>query len=130
MEKQDQPYNTIDAYIALFPGDVQIILNELREVIRAAAPEAKEKISYRMPTFALEGNLVHFAAYPHHVGFYPAPSGIEHFKAELSAYPTSKGAVRFPIDQPLPLDLIRKIVRFRAAENLERAAAKKHRSAG
>ena len=121
----------IDAYIANFPKDVQEILSELRATIRDAAPEAEETISYQMPTFRLKGNLVHFAAYKNHIGFYPTPSGIENFKKELSLYKGAKGSVKFPIDKPLPFDLISKIVKFRVAENLERATrkTKKKRSA-
>jgi uncharacterized protein YdhG (YjbR/CyaY superfamily) len=118
--------NSIDEYIADFPPEVQKLLEEVRMVIKAAAPDAMEKISYQMPTFYLKGNLVHFAAHTNHIGFYPAPSGIEKFKNELSAYEYSKGAVRFPMDQPIPLDLIRNIVLFRVQENLEKAAAKKN----
>jgi uncharacterized protein YdhG (YjbR/CyaY superfamily) len=110
-------YKSIDEYIMTFPQEVQKILNELREVIKAAAPEAEEKISYQMPTFYLKGNLVHFAAYKRHLGFYPTPSGIEAFKEELSVYEGAKGSVRFPIDKPLPLELISEIVKFRVAEN-------------
>jgi uncharacterized protein YdhG (YjbR/CyaY superfamily) len=117
-------FSTIDEYIANFPAGVQKILQELRATIKAAAPGAQEKISYQMPTFFLKGNLVHFAAYTKHIGFYPAPRGIEVFKAELSAYKGAKGSVQFPIDQPLPLDLIRRIVEFRVAENLKSAEAK------
>jgi uncharacterized protein YdhG (YjbR/CyaY superfamily) len=117
-------FNTIDEYISNFPAGVQKILQELRATIKAAAPGAQEKISYQMPTFFLKGNLVHFAAYTKHIGFYPAPRGIEVFKAELSAYKGAKGSVQFPIDQPLPLDLIRRIVEFRVAENLKSAEAK------
>ena len=115
----------IDAYIAAFPTDIQAVLRQIRSVIREAAPDAKEKISYGMPTFDLKGNLVHFAAFKNHYGFYPTSSGIAEFQEALSAYEGSKGAVRFPMDQPLPLDLIRKIVKFRVRENLERAEAKK-----
>jgi uncharacterized protein YdhG (YjbR/CyaY superfamily) len=117
-------FTSIDEYIAACPEPVRPILAELRAVIKATAPEAEEKISYQMPTFALKGNLVHFAAYKNHIGFYPAPSGIEAFKQQLSAYAGSKGAVQFPIDQPLPLDLIREIVKFRVAENLAKAELK------
>jgi uncharacterized protein YdhG (YjbR/CyaY superfamily) len=117
-------FTTIDEYIAHFPPDIQEILQKLRATIRAAAPEAEEAISYQMPTFKLKGNLVHFAAYKNHIGFYPAPRGIEAFAQELSVYKGSKGTVQFPIDQPLPLDLISKIVHFRVAGNLEKAAAK------
>lgn len=117
-------YITIDEYIAMFPKEIQKTLNELRATIKAAAPEAKEKISYQMPTFDLKGNLVHFAAHKNHIGFYPQPSGIQAFKDELSIYESSKGAVQFPLDKPLPLGLISKIVKFRAVENLERAKRK------
>jgi uncharacterized protein YdhG (YjbR/CyaY superfamily) len=117
-------FSTIDEYIANFPAGVQKILQKLRATIKAAAPGAQEKISYQMPTFFLKGNLVHFAAYKKHIGFYPAPRGIEVFKAELSAYKGAKGSVQFPIDQPLPLDLIRRIVEFRVAENLKNAEVK------
>lgn len=124
MDSKQAGFSSIDEYIATFPDDIQNILQELRAAIKAAAPDATEKISYQMPTFALKGNLVHFAAFKKHIGFYPAPSGIEAFKQELSAYESSKGAVRFPIDQPLPLDLIRRIVQFRVEENLKKAAEK------
>jgi uncharacterized protein YdhG (YjbR/CyaY superfamily) len=110
-------FETIDEYIASFPESVQDILNKMREVIQKSAPEAEETISYGMPTFKLNGNLVHFAAYKKHIGFYPTPSGIANFKKELSPYKSSKGAVQFPIDEPLPLDIIRKIVIFRVEEN-------------
>jgi uncharacterized protein YdhG (YjbR/CyaY superfamily) len=124
MESNKGGYNTIDAYIATFPEDVQKILEELRAVIRASAPDAEEKISYQMPTFFLKGNLVHFAAHKNHIGFYPTPSGIQAFKEELSVYEGAKGSVQFPIDQPLPMDLIRKIVKFRVTENLKNAEIK------
>ena len=117
MDKKKQEYKTIDEYIRTFPEPVQKILKELREVIKKEAPGAQEKISYQMPTFFLNGNLVHFAAYDHHVGFYPTPSGIEVFKTELSVYKNAKGSVQFPIDKPLPFELIKKIVRFRVEEN-------------
>lgn len=115
----------IDEYIAGFAPDVQTILQEIRTTIRKAAPDVGEKISYRMPTFTLQGNLVHFAAHTKHIGFYPAPSGIEKFKEELSPYRSSKGAVQFPFDEPIPFDLIAEIVKFRVGENLERAEAKR-----
>ena len=116
--------NSIDEYIAQFPEDVQKKLKELRAVIKAVAPDAVEKISYQMPAFALKGNLVYFAAFKNHIGFYPAPKGIQAFEKELSVYEGSKGAVRFPIDKSLPLELISKIVKFRVAENLEKDAEK------
>jgi uncharacterized protein YdhG (YjbR/CyaY superfamily) len=114
-------FNTIDEYILFFPDDIQDILRELRQVIKDAAPEAVEKISYQMPTFYLHGNLVHFAAYKNHIGFYPTPSGIEAFKTELSIYKGAKGSVQFPINKPIPHDLIKKIVAFRVKENIEKA---------
>jgi uncharacterized protein YdhG (YjbR/CyaY superfamily) len=120
---QTAPQN-IDQYIAGFPKDVQEILQKIRTTIKKAAPEAKEKISYQMPTFTLEGNLVHFAAFKEHIGLYPAPTGIEAFKKELSVYQWAKGSVRFPLDRPVPFALITKIVKFRVKENLARAKAK------
>jgi uncharacterized protein YdhG (YjbR/CyaY superfamily) len=123
MNKKSTP-KTIDAYIAEFPEATQAILQEIRATIQAAAPAAEEAISYQMPTFKLKGNLVHFAAYKNHIGFYPVPTGIEAFKKELSIYKGGKGSVQFPIDQPMPLELIKKIVDFRVAENLAKAEAK------
>lgn len=117
--------NTIDLYIATFDENTQLILQQLRQQIKAAAPAATETINYGMPTFVLEGNLVHFAAYKKHIGFYPAPSGIEKFKEQLLNYTTSKGAIQFPIDKPLPFKLITQIVKFRVLENTEKAALKK-----
>lgn len=117
MDNQTPPVTTIDAYIAAFPAEIQAKLRAMRETIHAAAPDATEKISYQMPTFYLNGNLVHFAAFKQHIGFYPAPNGIEAFEQELASYGRSKGAVRFPLDQPLPLDLVRRITVYRAEEN-------------
>jgi uncharacterized protein YdhG (YjbR/CyaY superfamily) len=125
MEKGQTGFTSIDEYIATFPQDIQKILQELRAVIQAAAPEAQEKISYQMPTFFLNGNLVHFAAFKHHIGFYPAPRGLEAFAQELSIYEGAKGSVRFPIDQPLPLELISRIVKYRVADQLKNAQIKK-----
>jgi uncharacterized protein YdhG (YjbR/CyaY superfamily) len=113
--------NSIEEYISGFPAEVQEILRTLREVIRKAAPGAEEKMSYRMPTFVLHGNLVHFAAFKSHIGLYPAPSGVEAFLPELSAHRSGKGSIQFPIDKPLPYDLVSKIVQFRVAENTRRA---------
>ena len=124
MEKKNSGFSTVDEYIASFPEGAQAKLRELRAVIRAAAPEAEEKISYQMPTFYLKGNLVYFAAWKKHIGFYAIPSANEAFKDELSAYTVLKGAVQFPLDQPLPVDLITRMVRFRVAENLAKAEAK------
>jgi uncharacterized protein YdhG (YjbR/CyaY superfamily) len=115
---------TIDEYIAGFPSDVQEILQRIRTTIREAAPDAEEAIKYQLPTFVLKGNLVHFGAFKKHIGFYSTPSGHQEFQEELSAYKGAKGSVQFPLDQPMPLDLIRRVVRFRVKENLERAAAK------
>jgi uncharacterized protein YdhG (YjbR/CyaY superfamily) len=120
----------IDEYIAMFPKDVQEILEALRATIKKAAPDAEETINYQIPTFTLKGNLVHFAAFKNHIGFYPTPTGIENFKSELSAYESAKGSVKFPLDQPIPFDLISKIVAFRVQENLERAAAKGKKKKG
>jgi len=107
---------TVDQYIEQFPPDVQTILSSIRAVIRAAAPAAKERISYRMPTYTMKKNLIHFAAFKNHIGLYPTPSGTEAFEKELSAYVRGKGSVQFPMDQPMPLDLIRRIVLFRVEE--------------
>lgn len=124
MEEGKPTFQTIDDYIATFPRHIQALLQTVRATIRAAAPEAEERISYQMPTFALKGNLVHFAAWKDHIGLYPAPSGIAVFAEELAQYHSAKGSVRFPIDEPLPLDLITRIVQFRVAENLAKASAK------
>src|SRR5512136_651325 len=108
---------TIDEYIAMFPKDVQVILQKMRQTVQQAAPLATEAISYQMPTFKLQGkNLVHFAAFPHHIGFYPIPSGIAAFQKELSVYKQGKGSVQFPLDKPIPYDLVRRIVEFRVKE--------------
>ena len=115
---------TIDEYIAAFPKDVQEILEKVRATIRKAAPQAQETINYAIPTFTLNGNLVHFAAFKAHIGFYPTPGGILQFKDELSEYEGAKGSVQFPLDKPIPYDLISRIVTFRVTQNLEKAAAK------
>ena len=115
---------TIDDYIANVPKEVQTILEKVRATIRKAAPQADETINYQMPTFTLKGNLVHFAAYKNHIGFYPTPTGIEKFKKELSIYEGAKGSVQFPLDKPIPFGMITKIVKFRVKENLARAEAK------
>jgi uncharacterized protein YdhG (YjbR/CyaY superfamily) len=122
----DQPIPaTIDAYIAGFPQEVQAILQQVRKTIREAAPDARETINYGIPTFTLRGgNLVHFAAFKKHIWFYPTPSGIERFKEELSAYEGAKGSVKFPLDQPIPYDLIARIVAFRVEEILAKGNAK------
>jgi uncharacterized protein YdhG (YjbR/CyaY superfamily) len=120
MKAEASVATTIDEYIKGAPKDVQRVLSELRSTIRKAAPDATEKISYRMPTFYYNGNLVHFAAYERHIGFYPTPSGIVEFQGELKKYHTSKGAIQFPIGEPLPLELVTRIVLFRVAENASR----------
>jgi uncharacterized protein YdhG (YjbR/CyaY superfamily) len=121
----DQPTPTnIDQYITAFPPDVQAILQQIRQTIREEAPDATEAISYQMPTFKLKGNLVHFAAFKNHIGFYPTPSGTAQFQKELAPYQHAKGSIRFPLDEPIPYDLIRAIVRFRVQEEQEKAAAK------
>lgn len=125
MAKQTMRSEEIDAYIEGFPESVRGLLEEVRETIRAAAPDAREKISYAVPTFDLHGNLVHFAAFERHIGFYPTPSGVAEFDEALSPYKQGKGSVQFPLDQPMPLELIARIVRFRVNENLKKAAEKK-----
>jgi uncharacterized protein YdhG (YjbR/CyaY superfamily) len=127
MMQEKQAARTIDEYIAGFPAGVQQVLQEIRRTIREAAPGAEEAIKYGLATFVLEGNLVHFGAFRDHIGFYPDPRGIERFREELAPYEQSKGTVRFPLDRPLPLDLIRRIVEFRVQDNLERARARKRR---
>ncbi len=112
---------TVDAYIASFPPDVQEKLQQIRDVIQQAAPKATEAIKYAMPAFVYQGNLVYFAAFQNHIGFYAVPSGIDAFKEELSAYKGGKGSVQFPLNKPMPLDLIRRIVEFRVKENEEKA---------
>jgi uncharacterized protein YdhG (YjbR/CyaY superfamily) len=124
MRTKQTPPKNIDEYIAGFPENVQKVLEKIRMTIRKAAPQAEEIINYGIPTFTLNGNLVHFAGFKNHIGFYPTPSGIEKFKDELSVYEGAKGSVQFPLDKPIPYGLITKIVKFRVKENLERAAAK------
>jgi len=119
MDRKEQ-FKTIDEYIKTFPSDVQSILEKMRLTIRKAAPEAVEAISYQIPTFKLNGNLVHFAAFKKHIGFYPTSSGIRAFKKQLSLYNGGKGSVQFPIDKPIPYDLVRKITIFRVKENLRK----------
>ena len=125
MTDSKRQFKSMDEYINSFPAGVQRILNELRQTIKEVAPEAEETINYAIPTFTLHGNLVHFAAFENHIGFYPTPSGMEAFKKELSSYKGAKGSVQFPTDQPLPLPLIRRIVEYRVKENMERKQKKK-----
>jgi uncharacterized protein YdhG (YjbR/CyaY superfamily) len=117
MEPQKSNFKTIDDYIKSFPEDIQKILETVRQTIKKAAPEAEEAISYQMPTFKLNGNLVHFAAFKNHIGFYPTPSGTKEFKKEISVFRSGKGSIQFPIDKPMPLSLIKKIVEYRVKES-------------
>ncbi len=109
---------TIDDYICSFPNNIQNILEKVRQTIKKSAPEATETMSYQMPTFRLNGNLVHFAAFKNHIGFYPTPSGISKFKQEIAKYKNAKGSVQFPLDKEIPYDLISRITKFRVEENL------------
>ena len=120
MRNEQKKYTTIDEYINSFPAEVQSKLSEIRKAVKEAAPEAKEKISYQMPAFYLKGNLVYFAAFKKHIGFYPTASGIAAFEDELTGYKCAKGTVRFPMDKPLPIELIGKITRYRMEENLSK----------
>lgn len=117
-------YHTIDEYIAQFPASVQATLQRIRQTIHQAAPQAEEAIAYGIPTFKQNGNLVHFGGYQTHIGFYPAPSGIAAFASELAQYGSGKGSIHFPLDQPIPYELLSKIVQYRLAENM----AKKKKS--
>lgn len=125
MKSTSRSPKSIDEYIAGCPRDVQQILKQIRTTIRKAAPEAKEAIKYQIPTFVLNGNLVHFAAFKSHIGFYPTPSAIEAFKDELSRYESAKGSVQFPVDEPMPLGLIERIVKFRVNEGRATSTAKR-----
>ncbi len=125
MQSNQATSKNIDEYISQFPDGIQTVMQAIRKTIREAAPEASEKISWGMATFVYHGNLVHFAGNKNHLGFYPGASGVEHFAGELVEYKTSKGAIQFPYDKPLPHELIGRIVRFRAAENELWAAEKK-----
>ena len=112
--------NTIQVYIEGFPDDIQLILTQVYQTIKKAAPEAEERISYAMPTFTLNGNLIHFAAFKNHIGLYPTPNGIEAFREELSKYKGAKGSIQLPLNQPMPLDLIARIVKHRVEVNLRK----------
>ena len=116
------PATTVDEYIASFPEAVQARLTAMRDTVRQHAPQAAERISYAMPTYVLHGNLVHFAAYAHHIGFYPTPAGITAFQDALAPYKSAKGSVQFPHTEPLPLELVAEMVRFRVAENTRKGA--------
>jgi len=122
--KARQTFTNIDEYIATFPDDVQKILQKMRSTIKKAAPKAEEGISYQIPTFKLNGYLIYFAGYAKHVSVYPAPRGEQEFKKELAAYKGGKGTVQFPLDKPIPYELIGRIVKFRAKKNLESVTAK------
>lgn len=128
MNSHNDANRSIDDYIAGFPEGTKRLLEDVRRTIKAAAPGAEERISYQMPAFYLQGNLVYFAAFKNHIGFYPTSSAIAAFPRELAPYEASKGTVRFPLDKPLPLKLIAKIVRFRVAENLKKAKLKASKS--
>lgn len=125
MDLTEKNQDLVEAYIQAFPPPVQERLQAVRKVIRATAPEAVESISYRMPAYTDQGPLVYFAGYGQHIGFYPTESGIAAFQAELSVYKNAKGSVQFPLDQPLPLDLIARITAFRVAENRQKAEARR-----
>lgn len=125
MKTVSTKFKTVDEYLSAFPATTQKLLQEVRQAIKKAAPKAEEMISYNMPAFKFHGALVYYAAYKNHIGFYPTSSGIRVFKEELKNYKTSKGAIQFPVDKPIPLNLISRIVKFRAKENLEKEMAKK-----
>lgn len=118
-------FKDIDSYIATFPKNVQVLLEQVRNAIKSSAPKAEEVISYNMPAFKLHGMLVYFAGYKQHIGFYPTASGIAEFQEEISKYKNAKGSVQFPLDKPMPLALIKKMVKFRVKENSEKAKLKK-----
>jgi uncharacterized protein YdhG (YjbR/CyaY superfamily) len=113
-------FKNVDEYIKTFPKDIQTILEEMRQTIREAAPEAEETISYQMPVFKQKGVLVWYAAFKDHIGFFPTALGVEAFKDELSGYAISKGTIQFPLDKPIPIDLMKRIVKFRLKQNLEK----------
>jgi uncharacterized protein YdhG (YjbR/CyaY superfamily) len=112
--------NSIDEYISSYPKNIQVLLEKMRQTIKKAAPGAEEAIRYGIPTFRLNGNLVHFGGFKNHIGFYPTPAGISAFEKELASYEKSKGAIKFPLDQPIPFDLVTKIVQLRVKEVLAR----------
>jgi len=125
METTSTKFKTVDEYISTFPASTKTILKELRKTIKQAAPQAEELISYNMPAFTFHGRLVYYAAYKKHIGLYPIPSAIRAFQKDLSDYKTSKGAIQFPLDRPIPFGLITKIVKFRVKENLQKGKTKK-----
>jgi len=125
LKRSRKEFTSIDEYIRSFPPEIQKLLNEVRGAIKATAPDAIEKISYHIPTFYLNGNLVHFAAFKNHIGFYPTSSGISAFKDELKEYKSAKGSVQFPLDKPMPIALIKRIVKYRVGENTQKPKKKK-----
>ena len=125
MKTDPTPPKTIDDYIAGYPHEVRVILEKLRATIRKAAPGSEEAIKYRLPTFVLSGNLVHFGAFKKHIGFYATRTGNKQFREELAAYEWAKGSVQFPLDRPIPFDLVSRMVKFRVKENLQRSVAKR-----
>ena len=125
MDTRANSPQSIDEYIAIYPPQIQKLLQNLRQVIQKTVPKAQEAIKYQIPTFTFHGNLLHFGAYKSHIGLYPAPSGIQTFKQELAPYVTGKGTIQFPLDKDLPIELIIKIVKFRVNENLEKQYLKK-----
>ncbi len=126
MDETKSQFTNIDEYIAMFPADVQLLMQKIRAVVHEAAPEAEERISYAMPAFYMNGNLVYFGGFKNHIGFFPTSSGINAFHNEFTDYKWSKGTVQFPLDKPIPYDLIRRIVQFRVAEiEKKRPSAKK-----
>lgn len=120
MKRPRKEFTSIDEYIRSFPEDIQKLLKEVRAAINATAPDATEKISYQIPTFYLNGNLVHFAAFKKHIGFYPTSSGISAFQDELKGYKSAKGSVQFPLNKPMPIALIKRIVKYRVKENIQK----------
>jgi len=120
----DTSIENVESYIATFPKETQKLLEQIRQTIRSVAPTATEKIGYGIPTFVLNGNLVHYAGYKNHIGFYPGAAGIEKFQEELSVYKGAKGSVQFPLDQPLPLKLVSEITKFRVVQNEQKLTIK------
>lgn len=120
----DTSIENVESYIATFPKETQKLLEQIRQTIRSVAPTATEKIGYGIPTFVLNGNLVHYAGYKNHIGFYPGVAGIEKFQEELSVYKGAKGSVQFPLDQPLPLKLVSEITKFRVVQNEQKPTTK------
>lgn len=127
MKESNIVIETIDAFIAQYPPEIQDVLQKIRQTIHEAVPEANEKIAYGIPTFTLEGNLVHFSAFTNHIGFYPDPRGIEQFIEKLAKYRSGKGTIKFPLSEPIPFDLIREVTLWRAEQNRQKANQKKQK---